>query len=66
MYRSSNHSQDAFLGVLFIVFGSIMLLYVVAHFAPWIFLSIIGYKLLSLGLRMKGMPSLFFLLTRWF
>lgn len=66
MYHRPMHSRDPFLSVLFIAVGAIMLLYVALHFAPWIFLSVFGYKILSLGLRMKGMPPLFFLFSRWF
>jgi hypothetical protein len=36
------------------------------HIAFWLITGIAGYKLLNYGLRMRGYPSLFFFLTRFF
>ena len=56
----------SFIGFLFILMGLIFLVYVAFHLMYWIVITIIGWKCLTFGMRLCGMPSMRVLAARLF
>jgi uncharacterized membrane protein len=68
MYSEDDRSTrfTPFISFLFLIAGLLLLLFVALNFVFWAVLTVLGFWFVDTGLRMRGFPPLYTVISRWF